>query len=92
MEHRLWIYLNGHPSEYASLLQEETVDYQTIVSELLLLSDRLHIIDEALMDRMNLLYPLMIDHTILHHETERQLILLLQECKQKIDARFRPLS
>jgi len=91
MEQRLWSYLNGHPSSIVSLIEDENADYQTIVSEILLLTERLQILDAELIDRMNLLYPLMIDQTSLLSETKRQLIRLIQECKQKIDSRFRPI-
>jgi hypothetical protein len=45
--------------------------------------------DAALIDRINLLYPLLAEHMQLHQETEEHLMRLVQECKQKFDARFR---
>jgi len=89
MEKRLWTYLNGHPTDIHSLLRETTVDYQTLVSEILLLADTFQIMDAALIDRINLLYPLLAEHMQLHQETEEHLMRLVQECKQKFDARFR---
>ena len=89
MEKRLWMYLNGHPTDIHSLLRETNVDYQTLVSEILLLADTFQILDAALIDRINLLYPLLAEHMQLHQETEEHMMHLVRECKQKFDARFR---
>ena len=87
-EHRIWKYLNGHPDSIMELIQDDAIDFHTIVSEVLLLADMLHVMDEALIDRVNIIYPLLIDSTLMHEETERQIGLLLRECKQKIDSAF----
>jgi hypothetical protein len=47
--------------------------------------DMFQIIDRSLMDRMNLIYSLLIDSTTLHDIMEKQLITFIGECKQKID-------
>lgn len=88
MESRIWTYMNGHPSDYPLLLRDETVDFQAIVTEILLLSDIFQLIDTSLMDRINLLYPLLMDTTSLQEETEKQLIKLIQEFKQKFEERL----
>ena len=85
MEQRLWRYLNGHPSEIRQWIQEDTTDIQMIITELLLLLDMFQLIDKPLLDRMNLIYSLLIDTTTLHDIMETQLITFIQECKQKID-------
>jgi hypothetical protein len=46
------------------------------------------IMDDQFIDRVNLIYPLVIDNTILHDETEEQLIKLLKEFKQKFETKF----
>jgi hypothetical protein len=56
-----------------------------ILTELLLLLDMFQIIDRQLMDRMNLIYSLLIDSTTLHDIMEKQLIAFIGEWKQKID-------
>ena len=89
MESRIWKYINGHPTDIRNEIQSNTVDYQSIVSEILLLADTLQILDTSMIERMNLIYPLMIDQTTLYQDTEDQLIRFIKECKQKIDARFR---
>lgn len=88
-EQRMWKYVNAHPSELHELLQDETIDYQTIVTEIMLLADMFTILDQPLIDRINLLYPLLIDSTLLQEETEHQLIMLLTEFKQKFDSTMR---
>jgi len=85
MEQRLWKYINGHPSEIAQWIQEDTTDIQMILTELLLLLDMFKLIDRPLMDRMNLIYSLLIDSTTLHDIMEKQLITFIGECKLKID-------
>ena len=85
MEQRLWRYMNGHPSEIVQWIQEDTTDIQMILTELLLLLDMFQIIDRPLMDRMNLIYSLLIDSTTLHDIMEKQLVTFIRECKQKID-------
>jgi hypothetical protein len=85
MEQRLWRYLNGHPSEIKQWIQEDSTDIQMILTELLLLMDMFDIIDRQLLDRMNLIYSLLIDSTTLHDIMETQLIIFIGECKQKID-------
>jgi len=39
MEQRIWNYLHCHPSRILDLIRDDTVDFQVIVSEILLLSD-----------------------------------------------------
>lgn len=88
-EKRMWNYINAHPSEFHNLIQDDTIDHQTIVTEIMLLADMFRILDQTLIDRINLLYPLLIDSTLLQEETEQQLVYLLIEFKQKIDASIR---
>jgi DNA polymerase III delta prime subunit len=88
IEHRVWKYIHCHPSQIIHIIQAEQADSQTIVSEILLLSDIFCIIDSSLIDRINLIYPLMVDSTILHDEIEKQLIKLIQEFKQKFESKI----
>jgi DNA polymerase III delta prime subunit len=88
IEKRIWKYIHCHTSEVSSIIQDTNVDYQSIVSEILLLADIFSIIDDQFIDRINLIYPLVIDNTILHDETENQLIKLIQEFKQKFETKF----
>jgi hypothetical protein len=63
-----------------------------IVSEILLLVDILKLMDNSMINRINLIYQLIIDSTNLYDKTEEQLILLLDEFKQKFDGKYNPLS
>jgi hypothetical protein len=85
-ELRIWKYLHCHPSDMLSLIRDETVDFQTILSELILLADMFHIMDEELIRRMNMIYPIMIDSTNLHDMIETQFIICIQEFKRKFEA------
>jgi DNA polymerase III delta prime subunit len=88
IENRIWKYIHCHPSEILSIIQDTNVDYQSIISEILLLSDIFSIIDDDLVDRINLIYPLVIDNTILYDETEQQLVKLIKEFKVKFETKF----
>jgi GTPase SAR1 family protein len=84
-EHRIWNYLHAHPSDRKEFIQHESIDNQVIVSEILLLADIFQVIDASLLYRINLIYQLMTDHTNLHDKTEEQLLILLNEFKQKFE-------
>jgi DNA polymerase III delta prime subunit len=87
-ERRFWNYIHCHPSEIIKIIRNEEVDFQTIVSEILLLADIFHIVDNELVEKTNLIYPLIIDNTQLHDETEEQIIKLIRLFKQKFETKF----
>ena len=58
-----------------------------IVSELLLLADRFDILDGPLLNRINLVYSLLVDSTTLQEETEQHLITLMKEFKVKFEVK-----
>jgi DNA polymerase III delta prime subunit len=88
IEARIWKYLHCHPNEIDMIIDDTTVDYQTIMSEILLLSDIFGILDESIIKRINLVYPLIVDSTILHDEIKKQAIKLILEFKQKFETKF----
>jgi DNA polymerase III delta prime subunit len=87
VEARLWKYIHTHPSEINTIVHSENVDYQTIISEILLLADMFSILDDELIEKINLLYPIVIDNTILYDETENQLVKLIGLFKQKFESK-----
>lgn len=87
-DQRIWNYLHSHPSEYKNLICDSNVDHQSILSEILLLADMFGILDEPLIERINIIYPLVVDGTILYEETDNQLVQLLTEFKQKFEEKF----
>jgi hypothetical protein len=84
-EHRIWKYLHAHPSELPALLRQEHVDYLVFLTEILLLADLFHIMDQEFLDHLNALYPFLTDATYLHQEADVRLIELLREFKDKIE-------
>ena len=46
------------------------------------------IMDEAFMNRINMIYQLLSDNTLLFDKMEEQLVKLIMEFKEKFDARF----
>lgn len=88
IEKRIWKYIHCHPSEIQNIIRDTNVDYQAIVSEILLLSDIFSIMDNELIDKINIIYPLLIDSSILYDETEDQIIGLIKQFKQKFEMNF----
>jgi DNA polymerase III delta prime subunit len=88
IEKRIWKYIHCHPSEIIDIIRDKNVDYQSIISELLLLADMFSMIDNNFINRINLIYPLIIDNATLHDETENQLIKLIKDFKHKFESTF----
>jgi DNA polymerase III delta prime subunit len=88
IETRIWKYIHCHPSEIIDIIQNKNVDYQSIISEILLLADMFCIIDDKFIDKINLIYPLIINNTNLYNETEQQLIKLINEFKEKFESKY----
>lgn len=65
-EKRLWKYLNSHPNDLDDILADETVDMQTILTEIMLLGQILNVINEELLTKINAIYPFLTDGTILY--------------------------
>ena len=88
IEYRIWKYIHCHPSQIIGIIQDDNVDFQAIVSEILLLSDIFSILDNELINKINLMYPLIIDSTILHDETENQILNLIKLFKRKFETKI----
>ena len=88
IEYRIWKYIHCHPSQIISIIHDDNVDFQAIVSEILLLSDIFSIMDNELINKINLMYPLIIDSTILHDETEEQILGLIKLFKRKFETKI----
>ena len=54
----------------------------------MLLSDIFGIVDASIIRKINLIYPLISDGTMLYKETDTQMIGLLKEFKQKFEVKF----
>lgn len=87
MEERIWKYIHCHPEQIRELIDHESVDYHTVISEILLLADQFDIMDIELIERINVIYPLLAD-TSLYMEKETQMITLIREFKVKFDAKL----
>jgi DNA polymerase III delta prime subunit len=91
-EERLWKYFHAHPLQWPTLLEEEQVDYHAIVTEIMLLADLFGVLDETMIYRINLIYPLITDQTVLMVETEHQMIKLITEFKKKFENKIKQIS
>ena len=85
IELRIWKYIHCHPSEVLSLIQDDTIDYQVIIMELLLLADMFGLLDESFMNRLNMIYQLLSDSTFLFDKMEEQMVQFIIEFKQKFE-------
>lgn len=88
IENRIWKYIHCHPNEITSIINDTNVDYQAIISEILLLADIFTIMDNQLIDKINMIYPLLIDSTMLQNETETQINSIIRLFKQKFETKF----
>jgi DNA polymerase III delta prime subunit len=87
IEERLWKYIHCHPEQISALIHDDRVDYHTVVSEILLLADQFHIMDDQIVERINTIYPLLAD-SILYQEKEEQMIQLIKEFKVKFEGQI----
>jgi DNA polymerase III delta prime subunit len=81
MDKRLWFYLNGHPKTITEFLNTTDADLTTILSEILILSNLVAILDEELLKALNQIIPILnagVQPTQLSKCTEN-LIALFQE-------------
>jgi hypothetical protein len=88
IELRIWKYIHCHPSEIKTIIHDDTIDYQVIITELLLLADMFGLIDESFMNRLNIIYQILSDNTFLFDRMEEQLVQFIMEFKQKFESRF----
>ena len=85
IEKRLWQYIHCHPSEISDIINNSNVDYQAIISEILLISDIFNILDTTILNNINIIYPIVSDSTILYKELNDCIIKLIMEFKNKFE-------
>ncbi len=87
IERRLWKYIHCHPGLIKSIITDESVDYQSIMTEILLIADIFSILDMELLSHINTIYPLVTDSTILHTEIEDNLYELIRLFRLKFESK-----
>ena len=87
IETRIWKIIHCHPSQVISLVEEDDVDYQSIISEILLVADIFNILDDELIETINIIYPVIADSSILHVEVNKYIIDLIKLFKQKFESK-----
>ncbi len=88
IEKRVWKYIHCHPSQISTIIKDSTIDFQTIISEILLLSDIFSIMDDEIINKINLIYPLVTDSTILYDEIENQIKNMIEVFRLKFETKF----
>ena len=84
-EYRIWKYIHCHPMDIVNMIRDETIDFQMIITEIMLLADMFHIMDDEFIKRINLLYLIIVDSTNFHDVIENQFIKFITEFKQKFE-------
>jgi DNA polymerase III delta prime subunit len=88
MESRIWKFIHCHPSQIEMIVKDDTVDNQTIITEILLLSDIFNILDNEILEKINDIYPIVIDSTMLHNEINKHIYNLIFTFKQKFESKY----
>jgi hypothetical protein len=84
-DERLWFYLNHHPAQLSDFLKANQADLSTLLTELLLLANALHLLDKDLLDQINACMPFLhagVEWTRSYTLVER----IIQTFRQKFEA------
>ena len=88
IEERIWNYLNGNTTDIKSILGADNIDYQTILIELIILCQVFGIMNETILNKINTIYPILTDGTILFDELQEIMVTILQDFKASILHKF----
>jgi len=83
-EARLWFYIHHHPDQILEVVRNSHIDTATILTELLLLMNLLHILDESLLKTINHILP-MINANVQMARIEGLVKQAIQRLKQKFE-------
>jgi len=84
-DERLWFYLNHHPDQLSDFLKTNQADLSTLLTELLLLANALHLLDKDLLDQINACMPFL--HAGVEWTRSYTLVArLIQTFRQKFEA------
>lgn len=86
IEKNIWNYIHCHPDKLLDLIQEESIDYQTILTDILLLSEQLGILDNTILEKTNLLYPLIIDASLHYDYINNYIVDIIKTFRKKFDS------
>lgn len=84
-DERLWFYLNHHPDQLSDFLKTNQADLSTLLTELLLLANALHLLDKDLLHQINACMPFL--HAGVEWTRSYTLVArLIQTFRQKFEA------
>lgn len=86
IEKNIWNYIHCHPDTIINVIQEETIDYQTILSDILLLSEQLSILDDNILEKINTIYPLITDASIHYDYVNGYITDIIKTFRKKFDS------
>jgi DNA polymerase III delta prime subunit len=85
IQERIQNYLNMRIDSLSDILQDEMIDYQVVLSEILILSNNFCILDEEILDRINMVYTLLKTSYSNIKLIEKQLVDILKLFRQKFE-------
>lgn len=88
IEKRIWGYLNYHDTELYNIIKDQNIDIQSIISEILILSDIFKVLDNELLDEINTLYPLIIGSPFYFNFFDDKIYNILKLFKQKFESKL----
>jgi hypothetical protein len=86
IRNRLVSYIHAHPEELAQLVQSSDTDYTAILSEILLLANAFHMLDEGLLTQVNATYAFLADSTFSDTLLQTNTLKTLQMFRQKFES------
>jgi DNA polymerase III delta prime subunit len=87
-ELRLWRYINTHPDDLDKIISDDSVDMQSILTEIILLGQILQVNNEALLTKINSIYPLLTDGTILFDKVDTIMRSIINLFRQSLLQKF----
>jgi DNA polymerase III delta prime subunit len=87
IEERIWKYLHLHKDDYNIIIDDDSIDINTIISEVLLIADIFNILDNELVDYINTIYSIM-NNSTMTDKVNNHLKELIRQFKQKFEAKY----
>jgi DNA polymerase III delta prime subunit len=91
IQKRIQQYLHMHPSAITEIFNDSTIDYGTILSEILLLAETFNMLDDALIKSINMTYGLLSDSTMCGELSQAYLTKCIIMFRQKFESKTNAL-
>jgi DNA polymerase III delta prime subunit len=88
IESRINYYIHSHNENIPNILLNKTVDFTTILTEILLLANHFEILDKELMDCINITYPFLTDSIYSNSIVESYIVKTINIFRQKFEQSY----